>query len=183
MKGASGRRKVQILAIIPIKENDPAVGTGAKPVSQEEQQKWIDTIFREQPYLENVYSGKYKRNRIVSKSGTLRFNISSGCTSDFPGNLRLLEMAGRKKRYRIARLRIGRGICASVCPAGTYYTGRCRKHQIAISPEHCLHCGNCSEHRPVSANRTSMRERYTKIVVEKPGVSGNEYRETEKAKK
>lgn len=46
--------RVQILGYTRYKEMI-RLSAQAKPVSQEEQQKWIDTIFREQPYLENVY--------------------------------------------------------------------------------------------------------------------------------
>ena len=56
--------RVQILGYTRYKEMI-RLSAQAKPVSQEEQQKWIDTIFREQPYLENVYPGNTREIGIV----------------------------------------------------------------------------------------------------------------------
>ena len=59
---ADGR--VQISGYTMYKENIRLSGRAA-PVPEEEQEKWIRTIFEEQPYLENVYPGDTKKIGIV----------------------------------------------------------------------------------------------------------------------
>lgn len=51
------RGKVQILGYTRYKEMIRLSGT-ATPVAPEEQEKWRDLIFEEQPYLSNVYPGE-----------------------------------------------------------------------------------------------------------------------------
>lgn len=52
--------RVQILGYTKYKEMI-RLSARAKPACETEQQKWIDTIFEEQPYLSNVYPGDTRK--------------------------------------------------------------------------------------------------------------------------
>ena len=56
--------RVQILGYTKYKEMI-RVTAKAEPAPGDEQKQWIDTIFREQPYLENVYPGDTRGIGIV----------------------------------------------------------------------------------------------------------------------
>ena len=67
-------RRVQILGYTKYKEMI-RLSAKAYPVAEEEQEKWIETIFEEQPYLANVYPGETRKNGIVFaiKEGTAEY--------------------------------------------------------------------------------------------------------------
>lgn len=142
--------RVQILGYTRYKEMI-RLSAQAKPVSQEEQQKWIDTIFREQPYLENVYPGNTREIGIVFEIRDDQIEyFHLGVHPIFRETYVIGNGREKEKGYRITDSCIGCGICASVCPQGCITPGDAGT-PYHISPEHCLHCGNCSEHCPVSA--------------------------------
>lgn len=64
--------RVQILGYTKYKEMI-RLSAKAKPVSELEQGKWIDTIFAEQPYLSNVYPGDTR------KLAGIVFEIADAC--------------------------------------------------------------------------------------------------------
>ena len=122
----------------------------AVPVPQEEQSRWMDVIFREQPYLANVYPGDTREIGIIFqiREGSLEyFNLGvhpilrEGC--GFGGG------TAPQKGYLITEDCIGCGICTEHCPQGCITAG----DVCQIQQEHCLHCGSCYEHCPVSAVR------------------------------
>ena len=142
--------RVQILGYTRYKEMI-RLSAQAKPVSQEEQQKWIDTIFREQPYLENVYPGNTREIGIVFEIRDAQIEyFHLGVHPIFRETYVIGNGREKEKGYRITDSCIGCDICASVCPQGCITPGDAGT-PYHISPEHCLHCGNCSEHCPVSA--------------------------------
>lgn len=142
--------RVQILGYTRYKEMI-RLSAQAKPVSQEEQQKWIDTIFREQPYLENVYPGNTREIGIVFEIRDAQIEyFHLGVHPIFRETYVIGNGRAKEKGYRITDSCIGCGTCASVCPQGCITPGDAGT-PYHISPEHCLHCGNCSEHCPVSA--------------------------------
>ena len=142
--------RVQILGYTRYKEMI-RLSAQAKPVSQEEQQKWIDTIFLEQPYLENVYPGNTREIGIVFEIRDAQIEyFHLGVHAIFRETYVIGNGREKEKGYRITDSCIGCGTCVSVCPQRCVTTGDAGT-PYHISPEHCLHCGNCSEHCPVSA--------------------------------
>ena len=141
--------RVQVLGYTRYKEMI-RLSAKAEAVSREEQEHWIDTIFREQPYLANVYPGDTREIGIV-------FVIRDAQIEYFNLGVRPIfresyTMGGGKispKGYEITEECIGCGTCAEHCPQDCIETGQ----PFRIRQEHCLHCGNCFEQCPVSAVR------------------------------
>lgn len=144
--------RVQILGYTKYKEMIRLSGR-AYPVAENEQEKWIDTIFEEQPYLANVYPGRTRDIGIV-------FAIKEGAAEYFNLGVRPIfretySMGGASvpaRGYRISGRCIGCGTCVKHCPQSCIREGK----PFVIEQEHCLHCGSCKEHCPVKA--VEMRE-------------------------
>ncbi len=144
---ADGR--VQISGYTMYKENIRLSGR-ADPVSDEEQEKWIRTIFEEQPYLENVYPGDTKKIGIVFciKGFSIEY-FNLGVNPIFRETYEVGGVRADKKGYKITDACIGCGKCLSVCPQKAIERGAPKPYRIL--QEHCLHCGNCFENCPVKA--------------------------------
>lgn len=139
--------RVQILGYTKYKEMIRLSGK-AYPVAEEEQGKWIDTIFGEQPYLANVYPGGTREIGIVFaiKEGTAEY-FNLGVRPIFRETYSLGGAPVPAKGYRISERCIGCGTCVRHCPQSCIREGK----PFVIEQEHCLHCGNCKEHCPVQA--------------------------------
>ena len=120
----------------------------AAPAPNEEQRKWIDVIFEEQPYLANVYPGDTRSIGIIFKVSNIvldYFNL--GVKPIERGAFSLDENPVQQKGFHITDACIGCGTCLSVCPQGCIVPG----DVYEIQPEHCLHCGACAENCPTGA--------------------------------
>lgn len=139
--------RVQILGYTKFKEMIRLSGR-AYPVAEEEQEKWIDRIFTEQPYLANVYPGDTRKIGIVFaiKDGTVEY-FNLGVHPIFRESYSMGGAPIPAKGYRITERCIGCGTCKRHCPQACIWEGR----PFVIEQEHCLHCGNCLEHCPVQA--------------------------------
>lgn len=140
--------RVQVLGYTKYKEMI-RLSARAKPVYAADQQKWIDTIFEEQPYLSNVYPGDTRTLAgivfEISDAEIEYFHL--GVNPIFRESYTIGSGVVKEKGYQITDACIGCGTCTEHCPqrcieAGTPYQ---------IQQEHCLHCGNCHTVCPVQA--------------------------------
>lgn len=139
--------QVQILAYTRYKEMI-RVSAKAMPVPQTDQNKYIDVIFDEQPYLKNVYPGKTREIGIVFSVKNMEieyFNL--GVKPIFRKHFFLGEAVITQKGYKISNACVGCAGCLSLCPQNCIKSGK----PYQIIQENCLHCGNCFEHCPAKA--------------------------------
>lgn len=139
--------RVQILCYTKYKEMIRLSGK-AYAVSEEEQIKWRDKIFEEQPYLENVYPGDTRSIGIIfciDNAEVEYFNL--GVNPIFSETYRLGNVKLKEKGYFITESCVGCGTCREVCPQRCIEDGS----PFKINQNHCLHCGNCYENCPVKA--------------------------------
>lgn len=139
--------RVQILCYTRYKEMIRMSGK-AYAVAEEEQEKWRDLIFEEQPYLANVYQGDTRDIGIIfciDQAEVEYFNL--GVNPIFRETYSLGSVTLKKKGYHITEKCIGCGKCKRVCPQRCIDEG----NPYVINQNHCLHCGNCYENCPVKA--------------------------------
>ena len=139
--------RVQILGYTKYKEMI-RVTAKAEPAPGDEQKQWIDTIFREQPYLENVYPGDTRDIGIVfmiRRAQIEYFNL--GVHPIFRESYTIGAENVTIKGYEITDACIGCGTCVQKCPQSCIEAGE----PFWIRQEHCLHCGSCFANCPVSA--------------------------------
>ena len=139
--------RVQILCYTRYKEMIRMSGK-AYAVAEEEQEKWRDLIFEEQPYLANVYPGNTRDIGIIfciDQAEVEYFNL--GVNPIFRDTYSLGSVTLKKKGYHITEKCIGCGKCKRVCPQRCIDEG----NPYVINQNHCLHCGNCYENCPVKA--------------------------------
>ena len=139
--------RVQVLCYTKYKEMIRLSGK-AYPVADEEQRKWIDTIFEEQPYLANVYPGDTREIDIIfciDNAQIEYFNL--GVNPIFRETYTLGDVIIEEKGYHITDACIKCGTCAECCPQRCIDEGT----PFVIRQNHCLHCGNCYEKCPVKA--------------------------------
>ena len=141
--------RVQILGYTRYKEMI-RMSAKAYAVAEEEQAKWRDLIFEEQPYLSNVYPGETRKIGIVfciDRAQIEYFNL--GVNPIFRETYTLGDAGVGEKGYYITDACVGCGACVAVCPQRCIEEGA----PYRIQRNHCLHCGNCYENCPVHAIR------------------------------
>lgn len=139
--------RVQILCYTRYKEMIRMSGK-AYAVAEEEQEKWRDLIFEEQPYLANVYPGNTRDIGIIfciDQAEVEYFNL--GVNPIFRDTYSLGSVTLKKKGYHITEKCIGCGKCKRVCSQRCIDEGK----PYVIKQNHCLHCGSCYENCPVKA--------------------------------
>ena len=143
---ADGR--VQVLGYTKYKEMIRLAGR-AVPVPDDEQEKWIDTIFAEQPYLSNVYPGDTRKLAgivFAIRDGQIEY-FDLGVNPIFRESYAIGAGSVTKKGYVISDRCIGCGKCLKNCPQRCIEPGT----PYAIRQTNCLHCGNCFAVCPVRA--------------------------------
>lgn len=139
--------RVQILCYTRFKEMIRLSGK-AYAVAADEQEKWKNIIFEEQPYLANVYPGDTRDIGIIfciDKAEVEYFNL--GVNPIFRDTYTLGDAKTREKGYIITDVCIGCGTCERNCPQRCIEEGM----PYTIRQNNCLHCGNCYEKCPVKA--------------------------------
>ena len=145
---ADGR--VQVLGYTKYREMI-RLAARAVPVPDDEQEKWIDTIFAEQPYLSNVYPGDTRKLAgivFAIQDGQIEY-FNLGVNPIFRESYAIGAGNVTKKGYVISDVCIGCGKCLKNCPQRCIVLGT----PYAIRQENCLHCGNCFAVCPVKAVR------------------------------
>ena len=139
--------RVQILCYTKYKEMIRLSGK-AYAVADEEQIKWRERIFEEQPYLSNVFPGDTRDIGIIfciDQGEVEYFNL--GVKPIFRETYLLGNGIIKEKGYFITDSCIGCGRCGKNCPQNCIEKGA----PYVISQRHCLHCGSCYEKCPVKA--------------------------------
>lgn len=144
---ADGR--VQISGYTRYKETIRVSGRAVE-VPEDEQIKWRNILYQEQPYLENVYPGETKNidTMFVIKDYTIEYF----CLSTRPITREYFTVGNavlKPKGYVITDRCIGCGTCTTVCPQGAVEQEK--SEAFIIRQNHCLQCGNCFENCPVQA--------------------------------
>ena len=114
----------------------------------DDQKKWIDLMFDENPYMNNVYPGdsRYILEPFKIVSGEMEFfNLSQ--KPIYRKKFSIGDVKISKKGYLINDNCIACGICKEKCPQQVIMDG----NPFLISQENCLHCGICFESCPVDA--------------------------------
>ena len=157
--------RVQILCYTKYKEMIRMSGR-AYEVSDDEQIKWRDMIFEEQPYLTNVYPQDTREICTIfciDKADVEYFNLGVNPIfreiyhmgddiidkSEEAENRKNSDIKSQKpqKGYYITDVCIGCGNCLSKCPQRCIDEGK----PFSIRQNNCLHCGACFENCPVQA--------------------------------
>ena len=144
---ADGR--VQILGYTKYKETIRLSGRAVE-VPANEQLKWRNVLYQEQPYLENVYPGETKNIDTIFMLQD--YTIEYFCLSTRPITREYFTVGNAepiRKGYYISEDCIGCGTCQTVCPQNCIEAGS----PFCIKENHCLQCGNCFENCPVEAIR------------------------------
>ena len=139
--------RVQILCYTKYKEMIRLSGK-AYAVADEEQKRWRDIIFEEQPYLANVYPGDTRSIGVIfciDEAEIEYFNL--GVNPIFRETYVLGNAKKTEKGYFITNSCIGCGTCRAVCPQRCVDEGT----PYVIRQNNCLHCGNCYENCLVKA--------------------------------
>lgn len=139
--------RVQVLGYTKYKEMIRLSGK-AYPVEHEMQEKWIDAIFAEQPYLANVYPDDTRKIGIVFaiKDATIEY-FNLGVRPIFRETYSMGNAKKAEKGYYITERCSGCGTCRKHCPQKCIKEGQ----PYCIEQSHCLHCGSCMEHCPRQA--------------------------------
>ncbi len=139
--------RVQILGYTKYKETIRLSGKAIE-VPDDEQKKWRDVLYQEQPYLENVYPGETKE---IDTMFVIRdYTIEYFCLSTRPITREYFTVGNapiKPKGYMITDACISCGTCQGVCPQNVITEGT----PFVIDAHHCLQCGNCAENCPVQA--------------------------------
>lgn len=114
----------------------------------QEQKKWIDRIFEENPSMKEVYPGesRYILEPFCIEEGEAEF-FDLGKNPIVRESFCLGDYTGHPKGFLITDSCIGCGKCQKNCPQQCIEKGR----PYVIQQAHCLHCGLCYENCPVKA--------------------------------
>ena len=114
----------------------------------DDQKKWIDRIFEENPSMNDVYPGesRYILDPFAIESGNLEF-FDLGTSPIHRESFAFGDSKALEKGFFITDGCIGCGTCQANCPQQAVEEGT----PFVIHQDSCLHCGLCFENCPVQA--------------------------------
>ncbi|MGN1322373.1 MAG: 4Fe-4S binding protein [Methanosphaera sp.] len=137
------------IALVGLKDNKTVRIIGE--VKQlEDQHKWIDKMFDENKYMNNVYPGdaRYILEPFKVESGEIEFfDLTQKPIYRKTFTINTDESVYFDKKYVITDNCIECGVCKAICPQNVIEEGS----PYHIMPDHCLDCGTCYENCPVNA--------------------------------
>ena len=129
-------------------KNNKSVRINGIAEKLDNQKKWIDLMFEENPYMNNVYPGdsRYILEPFKITKGEMEF-FDLTQKPIYRKQFVIGDAIISKKGYVINDKCIACGICKRLCPQ------KCitESDQFIISQENCLHCGICFENCPSDA--------------------------------
>lgn len=136
------------LAITGLNKDYQMVRIEGRARKLDEQRRWIDRIFKENPSMNSVYpsESRYILEPFVVDSGSLEF-FDLGKEPIYRESLAFGNGEKQDKGYKITEECIGCNKCKNLCPQGCIEVGK----PFSIRQENCLHCGFCYENCPVQA--------------------------------
>ncbi len=136
------------VAIVGLNNEYQMVRLNGKAKKLNEQKKWIDRIFAENPSMNNVYPGdnRYVLEAFYIEEGTIEF-FDLGKEPIYRESFVMNGGQIENKGYKITESCIQCGKCKKNCPQQCIKEGK----PFLIEQEHCLHCGLCYEECPASA--------------------------------
>ena len=133
------------VAITAMNSEFQMVRLNGKAEMLQDQKKWIDRIFEENPSMNAVYPGesRYVLEAFCIDNGEVEF-FDLGKEPIIRESFTLGNTAEKESGFEITDECIQCGRCAEVCPQQCIV-------DYKINQRHCLHCGLCVEECPVQA--------------------------------
>lgn len=141
------RKSVALLGLSRYKETIRLNGI-PQLIAADQQSKWLDIIFEENPYMKNVYPGDTRNVLEVFyiEDGIIEY-FNLGVHPIFRESYAIGNFKQHEKLYRITDACIKCGICTGICPQNCIEQGE----PFFIKQKHCLRCGACKEKCSVGA--------------------------------
>jgi len=114
----------------------------------ENQKEWIDKMFEENRYMNNVYPGdaRYILEPFCIEKGEIEF-FDLTQKPIYREKFSIGDWKIKEKGYKISEECIECGTCKDLCPQQVISEGT----PFEIAQNHCLHCGLCYENCPSEA--------------------------------
>jgi uncharacterized pyridoxamine 5'-phosphate oxidase family protein/NAD-dependent dihydropyrimidine dehydrogenase PreA subunit len=138
----------QHVAVTGLNKKWQMIRLTGKAEKLDDQKKWIDRIFDENPSMNDVYPGdsRYILDPFAVTSGSLEF-FDLGVSPIHRESFSFGKSETVEKGFMITDDCIGCGKCQRGCPQQCIDKGT----PFVIRQESCLHCGLCFENCPVQA--------------------------------
>lgn len=133
------------VAITGMNKDFQMIRLNGKVKKMEEQEKWLDRIFEENPSMNAIYPGKRRciLDVFCIDNGVIEF-FDLGKEPIYRENFVIGKATVKESGFFITDACIQCGRCERICPQSCIV-------DYQINPNHCLHCGLCFEKCPVHA--------------------------------